>query len=175
MIPAFGEHGQTMIDGLDRGIGGLIGAVKWLALAVAFLLFAQWPLREWVGAWSREANDLGQCLFALLVAASVTAATRGGRHIAADSLAGGYRRRTRRILAIIGILFGLLPWALFVAISASAPVGRSISGLERFQDTGNQGYFVVKMALLLLLGLMIAQSIIDLAHIRTDTSDDAGP
>jgi TRAP-type mannitol/chloroaromatic compound transport system permease small subunit len=160
-----------MIDWLDRGIGGVIGAAKWLALGVALLLFAQWPLREWVQAFSREANDLGQCLFALFVAASVTAATRARRHIAADGLARSYSHRTRRRLAVFGILFGLLPWALFVAISAWPPVMRSIAVVERFQDTGNQGYFVVKVALLLLAGLMIAQALVDL--IRGDSGNPA--
>ena len=153
-----------MIEWTDRAIGGLVGALKWLALGVALLLFAQWPLREAVQAYSREANDLGQCLFALFVGASVTAATRAHRHIAADSLASGYTSRTRRALAVFGIVFGLLPWALFVAASAWLPVARSVALLERFQDTGNQGYFVVKMALLLLLGLMILQAVVDVAR-----------
>ena len=152
---------------LDRGIGGLIGAVKWTALAVALLLFAQWPLREFVQAYSREANDLGQWLFALFVAGSVTAATRDNRHIAADSFAKGYLPRTRRILQIFGIVFGLIPWALFVAWSGWPVVRNSVVALERYQDTGNGGYFIVKAALLLLVALMLAQAICDLLAGRT--------
>ena len=154
----------------DRLIGGIVTIAKWLALAVALLLFAQWPLREVVGAYSREANDLGQCLFALFVAASVTAATRSGRHIAADGISAGYRLSTRRMLQIAGILLGVLPWAVFVAVTAWSSIYRSTAVLERFQDTGNQGYFIVKLALIPLLVLMIGQSIVDLLRNRRDES-----
>lgn len=161
-----------MIDLLDRTINGLIAVVKWAALLVALLLFAQWPLRDWLQAYSREANDLGQCLFALFVAASVTAATRADRHIAADSLARAYGPSTRRRLAVVGIVLGLLPWALFVAYAGWSTVVRSVGVLERFQDTGNEGYFVVKLALLLLLALMILQAIVDLFRRRPRGSTD---
>lgn len=155
-----------MVGLIDRGIGGLIAALKWLALAVALLLFVQWPFREWLQVWSREANDLGQCLFALFVAASVTAATRANSHIAADGLARTYSPQIRRVIAGIGIVFGLLPWALFVGWAGWSTVTRSVGVLERFQDTGNPGYFLVKVALMLLLGLIVLQAIIDLARGR---------
>ncbi len=151
-----------MIKWLDRGVGGLIAGLKWTALVIALLLFVQWPLREWLQAYSREANDLGQCLFALFVAASVTAATRSHRHIAAESLAHSYSSRTRRRLQIFGIVFGLIPWALFVAWSGWPLVRNSVAALERFQDTGNDGYFIVKAALLLLVVTMLVQAICDL-------------
>ena len=152
----------NMTSWLDRAIGRLIAGLKWMALVVALLLFAQWPLREWVHIYSREANDLGQWLFALFVAASVTAATRSHRHIAADSIAKDYSSTTRRRLQLFGIVFGLIPWALFVAWSGWPIVRNSIGQLERFQDTGNPGYFIVKMALLLLVALMLAQALCDL-------------
>ena len=151
-----------MIVLADRVLAAIVTFAKWLSLGVALLLFAQWPLREIVGAYSREANDLGQCLFALYVAASVTAATRANRHIAADSIAATYKARTRRNLKLAGILFGVMPWALFVLVSAWSPVYRSATLLERFQDTGNQGYFIVKLALVPLLLMMIGQAALDL-------------
>jgi hypothetical protein len=40
-----------------------------------------------VRSYSREANDLGQIIFALFVAVSVTAATRAGTHLSVDLLA----------------------------------------------------------------------------------------
>jgi len=45
-------------------------------LPVVLLLFLQWPLRDLVRAWSRDANDLAQWLFALYVAMAFTAAMR---------------------------------------------------------------------------------------------------
>ncbi len=45
-------------------------------LPVALILFLQWPLRDFVRAYSREANDLGQWIFALYVSLALTFATR---------------------------------------------------------------------------------------------------
>jgi TRAP-type C4-dicarboxylate transport system permease small subunit len=77
------------LRGLDRLIGCVVAAAKWLALPLITLLFLQWPLRELFRGYSREANDLGQVVFALFVAVSITAATRAGTHLAVDQLAQG--------------------------------------------------------------------------------------
>jgi TRAP-type mannitol/chloroaromatic compound transport system permease small subunit len=147
---------------LRRALGGTLDGLKWLVLPVSLLLFLQWPLREVVRGYSREANDLGQWMFALYVAASVTAATRAGTHLAADALARRYGRRARRTLALAGNLAALMPWAILVAYSSGAAVLRSLGQLERFPDTGNPGYFLVKLALWLLAGLMVAAIALDL-------------
>ena len=65
-----------MLAFLDRLVESVLAAAKWLALPIVTLLFLQWPLRDLARAYSREANDLGQWLFAIYVAASITAATR---------------------------------------------------------------------------------------------------
>jgi hypothetical protein len=65
----------AVLSGLDRLVGVLLRVCSGLALAVIVLLFLQWPLRDIFRAYSREANDLGQWLFAIYVAASVMAAT----------------------------------------------------------------------------------------------------
>ena len=95
---------------------------------MVLLLFLQWPLRDIVRGYSRQANDLGQIIFALLVAVSVTAATRAGTHLAADTLAQRYSARTRHRLKQLGAAIGMLPWALFVFVRqhrlrASIPAG----------------------------------------------------
>src|SRR3979411_1222386 len=97
---------------LDRLIGTLVGAAKWLALPLITLLFLQWPLRDLFRGFSREANDLWQVVFALFVAISARAATRAGTHLAADLLAQRYSATTRRRLGQIGAAAGLLPWAV---------------------------------------------------------------
>ena len=59
---------RRLADWIDRGVGSCVDAGKWLALPVVLLLSAQWPLRDLVRCCSREANDLGQWLFALFIA-----------------------------------------------------------------------------------------------------------
>lgn len=147
---------------LDGALARLTGWGSWLVLPVSLLLFLQWPLRDLVRAHSREANDLGQVLFALYVALAITAATRHGTHLAMDMLARHYGARTRRLLQRAAILVGVLPWCLFLLV-AGAPLFRSsILQVERFADTGNPGYVLVKLSAALLALAMAAQAIVDL-------------
>lgn len=147
---------------LDHLIGTLVAAAKWLALPLITLLFLQWPLRDLIRSYSREANDLGQVVFALFVAVSITAATRAGTHLAADLLAQRYSVTTRRRLKQAGAAFGLLPWALFVLIAGKSAVVPSVQHLEAFQDSGNPGYFLVKVALWVMAAAILGQSLVDI-------------
>ena len=151
---------------LDRLIGNIVAAAKWLALPLVVLLFLQWPLRDWFRSYSREANDLGQVAFALFVAVSVTAATRAGTHLAADLLARRYSARTRRRLGQLGAALGLLPWAVFVLIASKGAVLTSLRQLELFQDSGNPGYFLIKLALWVMAAAIIGQSFVDIFRPR---------
>jgi TRAP-type mannitol/chloroaromatic compound transport system permease small subunit len=147
---------------LDRAIGWLVAAAKWLALPLIAALFLQWPLRDIVRVWSREANDLGQIAFALFVALGVTAATRAHTHLAADLVAQRYSQRTRAWLARLGAALGLLPWAAFVLIASRSSVMTSLRVHEAFQDSGNPGYFLIKLALWAMALMVIGQSLIDI-------------
>jgi TRAP-type mannitol/chloroaromatic compound transport system permease small subunit len=147
---------------LDRLIGTIVAAAKWLALPLITLLFLQWPLRDLFRSYSREANDLGQVVFALFVAVSITAATRAGTHLAADLLAQRYSARTRQRLNRLGAAVGLLPWALFVLIAGKSTVVTSIQHLDLFQDTGNPGYFLIKVALWVMAAAILGQSLVDI-------------
>ncbi len=150
---------------LDRLIGPLLRLAGWLVLPVVVLLFLQWPLRDVFRAYSREANDLGQWIFAIYVAFAVTAATRAGTHLGTDAVARFYPTNVRRALVRVGAAL-LVPWALFVLIGSKDIVLGSIRGLESFPDTNNPGYFLIKTALWILAGLMLAQAAIDLAQPR---------
>jgi TRAP-type mannitol/chloroaromatic compound transport system permease small subunit len=147
---------------LDRSIAGIIACAQWLALPLVLLLFLQWPLRDMVRCCSRQANDLGQIIFALFVAVSVTAARRAGTHLAADTLAQRYSDRTRRRLRQAISIVGIVPWAFFVLIAGKSYVVPSVLGLEAFPDTNNPGYYIIKSALWIMGGLMIAQALVDI-------------
>lgn len=146
---------------LDQLVASVIAAAKWLALPIVFLLFLQWPLRSIVGLYSREANDLGQWLFALYVAASITAATRAKAHLAADTVARHYSPATREWLTRAGAVFGLIPWSIIVLFTSWSIVRDSTRLLERFPDTGNPGYFIIKLALLLMALLVLIQGLLE--------------
>jgi len=151
-----------LLRGLDHLVGRIVAAAKWLALPLVVLLFLQWPLRDVFRMFSREANDLGQVVFAFFVAVSVTAATRARTHLAADLLARRYSPHVRLRLNQFGSAFGLLPWALFILIAGKSTVISSLRDLEAFQDSGNPGYFLIKLALWAMAILILCQSLLDI-------------
>ena len=153
---------SRIVFGLDRLVAVIISLGRFLALPVVALLFLQWPLRDVVQAYSRDANDLGQWLFALYVAMAVTAATRARTHLAIDVIARGYSANVRDLLSRVAVLVGVVPWALFVLFAGRSLVVSSLLARETFADTTNPGYFLVKLALWLLAGLMLAQGLVDL-------------
>jgi len=146
---------------LDRLIGLLLGAGMVLVLPLSLLLFLQWPLRDLVQAYSREANDLAQILFALYVSLAVTYASRHRTHLAADSLAQRYSAVTRERLVRSASLCVLVPWAGFIIYASWPIVAQSVRQLEAFPETFNPGYFVLKLALFLLALLVLLQALLD--------------
>jgi TRAP-type mannitol/chloroaromatic compound transport system permease small subunit len=157
---------MRLVGGLDRLVAAILLGGRWLLLPVVALLFLQWPLRDLVRGWSREANDLGQWLFALYVAMAFTAATRAHTHLAADAVARHYSERTRVLIARAGTLLALLPWALFLVIGGAKLIVPSLRTLEAFPDTYNPGYFIIKLALWVLAGLILLQAVADILRPR---------
>jgi TRAP-type mannitol/chloroaromatic compound transport system permease small subunit len=153
---------------IDRILGITIEAGRWLVLPVALILFLQWPLRDFARAWSREANDLGQWIFALYVSLAMTFASRERAHLAVDAIAHGYSRRLRAAIARWGGFACVAPWAFFMIWTIGPTVLRSVLSLEKFPETYNPGYFLVKMAALLLAVLALVQALIDLLRPAKD-------
>ncbi len=160
-------------DALDR----MTRIVAWLVLPLALLLFAQWPLRDLVGAWSRQANDVAQWIFALYVAFAVRAATRAKAHMATSIDAVGPRQPWRELVGRVGEAMLVLPWAIFVLVSGAAPTWRSVAGLEAFSDTSNPLYFVIRLsAWLLAFGVALEAFLALTAGVDAEdpsTSDEA--
>jgi TRAP-type mannitol/chloroaromatic compound transport system permease small subunit len=153
---------RGFLAALDGGLGRAIGWGRWLVLPVTLLLFLQWPLRDLVHAWSRDANDLAQWLFALYVSLALTEATRGRTHLAAASVAERYPPTLRHRIPRAAALLALIPWSLFVLIAGAPLAWRSLLVLERFPDTFNPGYFIIKGCVWLLALLVLLQAVLDL-------------
>jgi len=139
---------------------------SYLVLPLSLLLFLQWPLRELVHAYSREANDVAQILFALYVAVAVTVATRHGAHLAADALAHRFTPAWRKRLDRIAAAVVLAPWSLLVLYHGAMPAWRSLLEGERFQETLNPGYFLIRCAVVLLAAVALGQAVRDLLPAR---------
>jgi TRAP-type C4-dicarboxylate transport system permease small subunit len=136
----------------------LLLAASLLVLPLALLLFAQWPLRDLVQAHSTQANDLAQILFALYMAVAVTAASREGMHLSAGHAPDEHSPPPGRWRAW-ALLACTAPWALFLLWSSAPSIWQSVGQLERFGETFNPGYFIVKLALWLMTVLILIEAI----------------
>lgn len=155
---------------LDRAIGAVTSSGLALVLPLSLLLFLQWPLRDLVQAYSREANDLAQCLFALYVSVAITYATRKRSHLAADALARKYAPAKRERIYRLASLCILVPWSAFMLFAAGPMLVQSVMQLERFPDTYNAGYSIVKSAVGLAALLVLLQAIVDVLRDRNPES-----
>ena len=128
-----------------------------LALAVTVLLFAQWPLREMAGSGALLVNDFAQMLFALYVAVALPWASVRQSHLAAhpEALATARWRR-------IGAALAPLAWCAWVLVTAAVPSWNSLRQAESFPDSFNPGYFVIKIALLIMAALLAWQCLREL-------------
>ena len=136
-----------------------------LAIVVTLLLFLQWPLRDLVQAWSTQANDLAQWLFALYVALSLRHATRHHAHLTARSdlaAASDPTSPQRSRWRAVGAALCLLPWAAFLLIAGWPEVLQAVRSGERFPETDNAGYFMTHVAMWLLALLATWQGARDL-------------
>lgn len=159
---------------LERGLDRVTATAAWLVLPLALLLFLQWPLRDLVGAYSRQANDVAQWLFALYVALAVRAATRQRAHLAAGLAMSPQASHWRRRIDSYGEAILVMPWAVFVLVAAAPSTWRSLIGLEAFPDTFNPLYFVIRCSAWLLALTILLQAAIALLVGGTAVPADRG-
>lgn len=157
---------------LDCWLRRTTQAAAVLVLPLAALLCLQWPLRDAIHAYSREANDMAQLLFGIYVSIAMTATTRSRAHLTPEVLAQHYPARLRLRLLRWANAGLVLPWAGFIFYSAVPMVWQSLRQLEAFPDSFTPGYFVLKIGVLLLAGLLVLQTIVDLClPTSADTAD----
>ena len=170
---------QALRKFLHKSLLICIHAIAWSVLALGVLLFMQWPLREWVQAYSRQANDVAQIVFALLAAASIAAASMAGTHLSAHVATHTNANVATHINANVATHSGnaatqqpawrkwalalcVLPWAVFM-LWASAPLAwNALVSLEKFGETSTPGFFIIKCAVLLMAVLVLMQTLLQL-------------
>ena len=162
---------QALRKFLHKSLLICIHAIAWSVLALGVLLFVQWPLREWVQAYSRQANDVAQIVFALLAAASIAAASMAGTHLSAHVVThinanvathSGYAAAQQPAWRKWALALCVLPWAVFM-LWASAPLAwNALVSLEKFGETSTPGFFIIKCAVLLMAVLVLVQTLLQL-------------
>ena len=132
-----------------------------MVIPLAVLLFAQWPLRDWLQDYSLLANDMAQILFALYMAVAVTTATRSNSHLAIAGsriASAGPVRKWRLVLNFLC----LAPWAVLILWVAVPQMRDSVKSLEHFGETFTPGYFFIRVALVLLAALALCDGVLRL-------------
>lgn len=157
---------SPLVRAIDRVLERLCALGSILVLPLSLLLFSQWPLRQWVGRWSHEADDFGQICFAIFIGIAVTYATRRRTHLAADALAHRYSPRTRTRLELGAAWLVALPWSAFILYAAWPSLVQSITQLEGFADTYNPGFFLLRIAVALMAALVLLQALADILRKR---------
>jgi TRAP-type mannitol/chloroaromatic compound transport system permease small subunit len=157
-LEAFSRIADAIVDAIGR-------SVAWLVLFVIAALFAQWPLREWLGAGHILANDFGQIAHAAVFAIGVAYALRWDGHVRLDVFYQRFTERGRAWVDLIGSALVVVPWAAFVFWFSLATTQRSVAVFERFPDTWSPGYWIFKVILLVFTALLVLQA---LGHIARD-------
>ena len=141
----------------------LVSAASVLVLPLAILLFAQWPLRDWVQTHSLLANDVAQIVFAVYAAVAITAASRAKTHLALLQPVPATQplRASWRSWAL---LVCVAPWALFLLWTAAPQMLESIHVREIFAEGLTPGYFVLRIALVLLALLVLLDALATALH-----------
>lgn len=161
---------QTVTAPVHQAFAPVFTFVSCLALPLALLLFSQWPLRELLQAHSRQANDVGQIVFAFYVAVAVTAASRNDVHLA--SFKPSHQGRHKPRWHAWAVLACTTPWAIFMLWAGWPLVAGSVASLERFGETLTPGYFLIKLAMVVMVLLTLLDGIARL--VPEHQSADAG-
>ena len=141
-----------------RWLNCLLAGASVLVLFLCLLLFVQWPLREWIQLFSRQANDIGQILFSLYAAVAITAASLAGNHLAiarnhGSAASGNGDWRKWVVLLCVG------PWSTFLIWTAVPQMLASVGQLESFSEGNTPGYFILRIAVVLLGVLVLVQAV----------------
>ncbi len=159
---------RRALQSLDRGLTRCTQAASLLVIPLALLLCAQWPLRDGLHAFSSQANDLAQLVFGLYVSIAMAYATRTHSHLTPDVLARRYPAKLRAWLLRAVTLVIVVPWSGFIVYAACPMVWLSLQQWERFPDTFNPGYCILKLCVLLLALLTLLQALLDLLRPTAD-------
>jgi len=122
---------------------------------LVFLLWIQWPMRVFLGGNSRLFNDIGQIVFAFFWVLAFAVACSTQSHLKLTSSV--HPQPEREIWRATWSLIITLPWAVFVIYSAWPLLFHSLQDNEKFPDTYSPGFYLIKLALVLLpVGLLLA-------------------
>ena len=155
-------HTPPTLLALQQILKFCTNTIAWTVLVLAALLWLQWPLREWVQAYSRQANDFAQIFFALLAAASIAAASTADVHLSAHTGNPTSSNSPQAAWRRWALAACVLPWAIFMLWASAPQAWLALASFEKFGETLNPGFFIIKCAGVLMVALILLQSLLQL-------------
>jgi len=154
----FAAVADAIVDAAGR-------SCAWLVLVVIACLFAQWPLREFLGSGHILANDFGQIAHAAVFMVGAVYALRWDGHVRLDVFYQRMSARARAWIDLAGTLLFVLPWTMIILWFSGPTTLRSVLGFEKFPDTWSPGYWLFKVLLIVFAVLLLVQA---LGHVARD-------
>lgn len=152
MLRRFADSADGVVDAFGRG-------TSWLVLFVVAALFAQWPLREFLGTGHILANDYGQIGHAAVFSIGIAYAMRWDGHVRLDVVYHRMSTRQRAWVGLLGTLLFVLPWIGIVLWWSWPTMLQSVRQHELFPETWSPGYFLFKVLLVLFAALVTLQAL----------------
>ncbi len=171
-MPALLHSLRCLARTADAVIDAVGRVFSWLVIFVVVALFAQWPLRELVGAGHILANDFGQIAHAAVFSIGVAYALRWDGHVRLDVFYHRMPQRARALVDLAGTLAFVVPWTMIVLWFSGATTLRSVSVFEKFPETWSPGYWLFKVLLIVFAVLLLLQAI---GHIARDFAELIDP
>jgi TRAP-type mannitol/chloroaromatic compound transport system permease small subunit len=158
LLRRFARLADAIVDAIGR-------VSAWLVLFVIGALFAQWPLRELVGAGHLLANDFGQLAHAAVFTIGVVYASRWDGHVRLDVFYQRMSARGKALVDLVGSAAVVMTWAGIVLWFSWRTTLRSVAVFEQFPETWSPGYWLFKVLLIVFTSLLLLQTA---GHIARD-------
>ena len=151
---------QRLANAIDAGVDALGRAVSWLSLLLVALAFGLVLARYAFGFGSIAGQEAVLWLHSLVFLLGAAFALRHGQHVRVDVLYQRFSTRGRALADLLGTLFFLLPFCVFMLWISLDYVGASWGQREGSREPGGlPGVFLLKTLIPIAAGLLAAQGL----------------
>jgi len=102
-----------ILEAIITKIGDIVG---WLNVVLMVIILAQVFLRYVLSYASIVLEELQWHLFSVCIMIGLSYALTNNEHVRLDLFYGGFRRRTKEWIELLGLMFLVLPWCYVIVI-----------------------------------------------------------
>ncbi len=151
---------QKALDNFTEKIGR---GVSYMVVAMVFLVIVTLFLRYVLNIGSVALQELIMYLHAIFFMIGISFAIKENAHVKIDILSNKFNSKQKKIVHILGIIFFMIPFSLFIIFISSDMVLKSWEILEQSGEAGGLNFVYVLKSVIPLTGILILlQSISEL-------------